>query len=494
MSKQKSPIAKLHYISMNDSAKSNVEKEDFVEDSPLRVGNKDSSKQEVKKARFSLPSVVKNLPVISKLNSEKLASPDLRFLPDSGSQEESKFNPNSLTSIFSGDKDKASGINRVFRKSVIFLGIQLVVFLAFIIFSINFFSSIFFALAFLIINVAVSNIFYIIVADRSYMWLSLLGQAFSIILVNSFLGLGFNLPTLIVTLFVVLLNFLAYSELEKVQLSSRLFSISHITGESTRILLTASIFLTALNLFNGIIYEGNKTGQKLGTQPFLSRVLFTNKLIMDNILIGQTESLSVNNRVMKGSFYISSADNNSILIDGSSVSVATTRQATFSNFLEENYKFSSVLSDADQTLIETQKCTTPANSPECNLVLSQEKISLLEQWRLESYSNLPYTLETPLNIGNFRLITEQYYLNIVSGFESEKPDSTVPIDTSLLFLPPTTIIPAFIAFLLMIGLFFTRFLLNWIVQITSWIIWKILAFSGFVQIEVETVEAEIVSI
>ena len=167
-------------------------------------------------------------------------------------------NPNSFTSVFKKDNDQVSGVKRVFRKSVMFLFLQVVAFLSLIIpilfgLSSNFasgLSSIFslgWNMGAIILYVVMTSIFYVIVADRSYVWLSLVLQAFFMILSYSLVGMGFNPITLIATGIILILSYFSYLEIEKIQVSSRFFSIGYVTGEAVKILSTIAILILSLS-------------------------------------------------------------------------------------------------------------------------------------------------------------------------------------------------------------------------------------------------------
>lgn len=472
-----------------------IRKLNFVDLDKKQLEAKEESKHSKNQQTFDysdLKSTTKSLFKRINIPSLKSNTSKEEVLALEGPKEDN-FNPNFLSSVFKQDKQEAGGITRVFRKSMIFLALQLSSFLIFVISSFNFFSNPLITLFCLVVSVAMTNLFFIIVADRSYVWLALLGQTLLIVIANSFLGLAFTPITLLFTLVAILFYFLAYSELEKIQLSSRLFSISHITGESTRIILTATTILLALGIFNSILSQGQKDNQNLGSKPFLSKVVFDNKFIMDNLFIGKTSSVSINKYLISGDFY-NDASTGKIMYELKTKTANTEKQATFGNFLENNYESNDVLTTKEEQDFRAISCTDVGSVSEaCNQRVKKEVDNKIEQWRLKAYGDLPYSIDTPLTINNYREITKKFYLNRVAEFESEKEDSGF-IDRSLLLVPLTSIIPALFALTVAVLLFLTRFIFSWIVFIINWIIWRILLISGFVQIDVETVEAEIISI
>jgi len=484
----KDPVEKLNYIKVDPSynPQNNFHNNELEHKQLENVKSFDSENE---KSGADFFSTIK-LPNLFTAKQSTQADEDLLRL--AGPKD--NFNPNSISSIFSKDRNEASGINRVFKKSIIFLAIQLITFLGLILVSLNFFSNFALNILILVTSVAITNIFFIIVADRSYVWLSLLSQFLMIIVAHSFLGLAFNPITIVLTLLVILFNYLAYSELEKVQLSSRLFSISHITAESSRILLTSSIILLSLGIFNSIIYEGTNTGKNLGSRPFLDRVIFSNKFIADNVLIGTTRSLSVNRFLVSGGMY-KEPGSNRIVYDEASKTGTVTKQATFGYFLEENYEFTKVLTTKEEADFRQLNCNDVGiESKTCGERVQVEINKKLDDWKNKKYSNLNFNLDTPLTTTNYRVATKQFYLNQVENFESDKSDNTSFIDSSLLLIPLTSIIPAIFAIMVLLLGFVFRFILGWLAFAVNFIIWKTLVWVGFAQIDIETVEAEIVSI
>ena len=396
-------------------------------------------------------------------------------------------NINSIASVFSRDHEEVDGLRRVFKKSLSFLLIHLTLFLGLSLSGLFFFSlNPFLTLIIAVLYLVFTNIFYIIVADKSYVFLAILTQAILLVFSNSLFGLGFNPITLIITFIVVLFNYLAYSELEKIQLSSRLFSISHITGESTRILLTAMMLIISLGVFNSIISEGSSN--------FIERVLLSNDFIMDNFVIDGRSTFSTNRYLMGGQFTIN-ASNNVRYFDRLNNGF---RNATFRDFLKENYRSSDVLTPAEQDSIRGS-CETGFNSPECDQRIRNREDELLKAWNEEAYSSLAtkrglnLEFEDELTGNDLRVLTKQLYQNQINQFEAVDGENDL-IPDWLLLVPLSSVIPAFFA----IGIFFllsvSKFIFAWTASFISLVVWTILKWTGVVQIDIETVESEIVTI
>lgn len=407
---------------------------------------------------------------------------------------DSKGSPNSLMVLFDKEREDSSGVDRVFKKSLFLLITFLISFLWLVIVSLNLFSfSILVSFLSIVTFVAISNLFYVLVADRSYVLLSILGQAVIIILTSSFLGLGFSAVTLVVTFLISLFTFIAYTELEKAQLSSRLFSISQITLESSRVLFTAVILLLSLGAFNSIIHEGWVGDKNYGSTKFVDRIFLQNTSLMNKYIVGDNKTLSVNRYLMSGKLYQDVATEK-IVYEVAGKTGSTIKQATLATFLEFNYKNPDVLSEKDLDEITSGQCNGKADSEDCKKIISSEKNNRLEEFRKSSYPGLKLELDTPLTLTNFSEVSRQYYLNRISDFENPKiaDDSIIP--QNLVLIPLNQLIPAVVAIAIFIVLFIFKFVLGWFTLMLSWVFWKILVLAGFVHVEVETVEAEIVSI
>ncbi len=408
-------------------------------------------------------------------------------------------NINSISSVFNKDNDEVNGLRRVFRKSMIFFTIHLILFFILNIISWSFgFWNIFFNLLLITLYVGVTNIFYIIVADKSYVYLAILGQFILIILINSFYGLGFHLITLFFTLIIILFSYLAYAELEKFQLSSRLFSISHITSESTRILLTTAFLVIALSIFNGIKNESSSI--------FVERLIFSNEAIFDNFFIENSSRLSVNKyvNIVKGTFRLNT---NTSAVTYFDPTTFKNRPATFRDFLSENYRTDSILNQGQEDEVRNQ-CVSDTGSAfeseECSQKVKEREDEILDNYRLVAFSGLSnrgvnLTLDDQLLVEDFRKIAKEHYANKIKDFENpeELEDNSVvpePLLIILSIISQDSIIPAVFAIMTYLILFIFKFIFAWLAFLITWVIWIILKTTGFTQIEVETAESEIVSI
>jgi hypothetical protein len=479
MSSTKDPLKKLTHVRMSKGSHHATSKKDSSEKPQIK------DTEEHKKSSQAAPEVQEvKTPDQSLQHNENRRLPQFlsKFgLPQDGErsfakeeianralaviEEKAKENPNSFGSIFTREHEEISGIKRVFKKSIAFLVINLMLFGILALSSINLLSVPFLFTGVISVFYIVSAcLFFIIVADRSYLWLSIAGQILLLLLVHSFLGQGFDLITIIISLFAAVLIFSAYSELEKIQLGSRLFFISHITSESIRILTTVVILIISLGLFNSMV--------SAGTENYLEENVLSSELIVDTVLIGDNPNVSLNR----------------LLLTGNALFAEDNTEYTFRDFLTFNYRGgTSVLTqeEANDIIIACQ-ARGNSTSTSCNQEVNDVEDERLEEWRKEAYPKLSYDFDRVLNQEDYRRVVQQHYIYLANDFSQ--------YDSGFAIIPTSYVVPAFFAIVLFALLLIIKPVLGWLAYVTTWLVWKILRWIGFARIEVEAVEAEIVSI
>jgi hypothetical protein len=245
--------------------------------------------------------------------------------------------------------------------------------------------------------------------------------------------------------------------LEKIQLGSRVFSISLVTTESTRVLTNVATLVVCIGVFNQIV--------NLTPAEFIRETVFRNDFVRENFVFDDgLFPINLNKVFLKSYANMDSED-----------------PYTFYRFLLDNYKDSRVVTEEEAASLSEREL----------LELKRERA---EEWRQEAYGNLPYTIDTKLTPEVFEDVAEEYYINPVENFSNnEKRDSELNWEQYLL-VDREYIIPAGITLAVYFVLFAARFVLNYIVFIFTWIIWRVLIYFGFAKIDVESVEAEVVSI
>lgn len=392
-------------------------------------------------------------------------------------KEEAK-NPVSISAIFNKDSSDISGVRRVFRKSMIFLVISNLFFLLTTALSISFFHNILLTILMAIGFVVTTNIFFIIVADRSYVWISIATQALLGLIVYAFLGQAMSLVTIVATGLIVLFTYFAYSETEKVQLGSRLFSLSHIIKESSRILTSVVVMIISLGVFNGIMDKGS--------DKFISDFVFKNDFVADYLFIGKgpTDQWNLNKVFM--------ADAGPSMFGYSEEE--DFKPGTFFDYIEELYE--DPKSNSLLTMTEIEQIEDEFDSELEDKKIAEEERIIAQNLADKHYPNIGLSLDSQLDGPSFRKVSEQYYVNKITDFETEKNDkeSILPDFLKDNLLSREFILPGFIAILVFVVLTLLKFIINLVSFFVLTLVWNVLKSTGFVKIEVETVEAEVVSI
>jgi hypothetical protein len=412
-------------------------------------------------------------------------------------QENFGNNPNSFTTIFKKDNDKINGFQRVFRKSVLFLILQLLSFFAisFVMVTglgLNFASttaslfSLALILGLVVVYASITSIFYIIVADRSYIWISLCLQSLLLIGIYWVLGLGLFAPvTVLLSFLVFILSYFAYLEVEKIQVSTRFFSIGYVTSEALKILSTVAIITICLGIFNVVTIQTPKT--------FVSKNLINNDGIYNSVVLGNSfpfNVVSLNKIALSGDKYT---------INSAGLVESAGKTVDFRSFLLKNIKQTALLSEAEKTEIKTG-CDT-ITEKECSLKVASEQDKKLKSVIKEtnsSYNLLSFGLDESLDKNSFKDVLRAFYSDKVDDLnnQSETINQISYLKPFKQYIDPIlpNIIQSTVAVLAFVILSFFKFLMNIATSILIWIIWKFMLITGFAKIDIELVESEIVSI
>jgi hypothetical protein len=413
-------------------------------------------------------------------------------------------NLNTFSSIFRKDHEAIEGIKRVFRKSIIFLIIKSVLFALIAFLSVNIFSiNIFLFISIIVLYIIASNIYFIIVADKSYVFVNLLIELVLLFLAHLSIGQALHPITILLIAFITMFSYFAYSELEKVQLGSRLFSIGQITSESTSAMLTMLILLGSLGVYNTIAYNG--------LEKIVSKSVLDNTFIFNKFVLGSDKG----GTSLNGLYNLSYKTQNG------------SKPTTLDNFLSEHFrKNKEIISESEKAKLR-EECGLKNTQEECagDKFIETIRLARLEEWKRVAYPNIKYSLDTPIDQTKFKELTKQYYLNQICMLEKgddcerNKPLSyqqtsdsesltgkakvadaiikDIPISsniTSKAGIDRSDIIPVFLSLALFIILSILKPLIRIFLFVTTSFFWQLLKLFGFVKIEVETVEAEVVSI
>ena len=408
---------------------------------------------------------------------------------DSSKDKPSKIvNPNSFSAIFNSESARIAGLQRVFRKSMTMLlvtGIlfSILTFLSFRLFSTN----LLLIITLQILFVTFSNIFYIIVADKSYVWLSLAFQVIVFLAAHTIIGLGagFSLPTLVVAGIITLLTYFSYLDIEKNQLSSRLFSINQITADATRTLCTVVSLILAIGVFNGIL--------AMGTGNFLRREVFQNEFLVQNLIIGDTFP-GLNRIFLKGTTRFENVDQ--LVQRGVWKPVDPESNVRLFNFIVLNYN-----SFSSEPIISPEEEADLKFLPESQADKKRQEIyrARAEEVNQTVFANLGYTLDDVLTSNKFKNVVRETYIYRVNRFEKASNSLLNSLsesigNMSLNILPRQYIFPGIFALLVLFVSFALNYVLKLVIKITNAIAWFFLIKTDFARIDVEQVEAEIVTI
>jgi hypothetical protein len=386
-------------------------------------------------------------------------------------------NASSVSSAFNKNHEHRSAIRRVFKKSVIFLGISIFSFFLLVFLSINPFSlNPIFVLLCGILYVISVNIFYIILCDRSYLFIAILSHFLIFLLVNSFIGQLFSFVTLIGLLLILFLLYLAYLELEKIQLGSRLLSIMQLTSEASKILWIVVFLTLSIGLFNHISH--------LGSVKSFDKYIISNSLVWDGLIMGEATSIPLHR-----------------FIGASEGLLNEKRELLFSGFLAANYIDGKPVVPASEQSDIILACENKIGLDKCGNAILEESQSRLTRYKNEFYNDLGLELDTILDDQKLELVLKQYYKNTWAQFVVSKETKTkgdlngflryIPQD---LLISRVDILPAFFALGIFILLMIFRWVFVFISSIFLWVLWRLLILFKFLKIETEVVEAEVVSI
>ncbi len=397
-------------------------------------------------------------------------------------------NLNSFSSIFNRDSAKIAGVQRVFRKSMTMMIISsflftILTFLSFRLFSVN----LLIVLLIQTLFVTFTNIFYIIVADKSYVWLGIAFQAIVFLVVHTIMGIGagFSIPTIVSGTLILFLIYMSYLDVEKTQLSSRLFSISHITSDSTRMLSTAISLVLAIGMFNSIVANG--------TGDFLRKEVFRNDFIVDNIIIGK-EFPGLNRFMLTGTTRFENADE--LVQRGVWQPVDPDSNVNLLSFIVLNYEVFStepILSDREKSDLKFL--------PSDKAILQEKELirNRAEEVNKIVFASLGYSLDDVLTSDKFKNVVRETYIYKVNRFESGDNNLLNKFTQSftefnIALIPRNYIIPGFFAIFVLFASFIVNFFLKFLIKTFTLVIWFLLRKTDYARIDIEKVEAEVVTI
>lgn len=495
------PIKKIRHLSFNrDSAtSSNIVSDDVSDVSQLKRGLANSEEldfgyiKKLEPQKNDSNSLLDDQEILASKDPTQALEKNITKLQSQSSLKISK------SKVSNPSPNKSNNSLRLLQKSIALLVLSTISFILMTVvgstifgFSTNILLNFGLLVLSLVSFVALTNIFYIILIDRLFLFVFLFVQAGVFLLVNLFIGQLLAVSTLVLVWIVFLLLYLAYLELEKNQLSSRLFNISHICTEVTRILTTVAILVLCVGLFNQIVSMGTSDNKFDGGVKFIDKVFLSQKDTFDKLIIGYNDkgkSTGLANLFLNKGLSLHS---------GQLVGTKSDEQALLRDYLELNYRPTEVLLNVVEKDDLDIKCKADKLSEaDCEKLIQSNKVVKLTSWRDEAYPNLKtVALETPVDVNLYRQLVKQYFINYVGELSnSEKLSKTVPENIgNKLASSSKYIVPLIFAILLFLILMLLKPIINSVCLTVTWILWSILKAFKFVKIEIETVESEVISI
>jgi hypothetical protein len=274
-------------------------------------------------------------------------------------------------------------------------------------------------------------------------------------------------------------------DIEKNQLSSRLFSINQITADATRTLCTVVSLILAIGVFNGIL--------AMGTGNFLRREVFQNEFLVQNLIIGDAFP-GLNRIFLKGTTRFENVDQ--LVQRGVWKPVDPESNVRLFNFIVLNYN-----SFSSEPIISPEEEADLKFLPESQADKKRQEIyrARAEEVNQTVFANLGYTLDDVLTSNKFKNVVRETYIYRVNRFEKASNSLLNSLsesigNMSLNILPRQYIFPGIFALLVLFVSFALNYVLKLVIKITNAIAWFFLIKTDFARIDVEQVEAEIVTI
>jgi hypothetical protein len=389
-------------------------------------------------------------------------------------------------------------IKRVFQKTILLLVLDLIAFTGLVFTGINLFFlnsnillSVGISILVFVVYVALTNILYIIIPEKKFLWSALFSKVLIFVLISSFIGQIFSITTVAGILVVFFLAYVAYNELEKIQLGSRLFTLSSIINESTRVLITMSIVVISLCVFNQIIYRGtDDDGKFIDASNFTEKVILSNNFVMDSVLIGKTG-------ILKGKGLNNYFISKNLFLTGESLNYAGKESFTLRDFFVLTYKNGDLLTEDEVNSIN-EKCGKSKNEKNelCVVETRKKEDEKLAVFRDQTFPRVSKELtnSSVIDLPLYRDLTKQIYLNNIKNNSGELKEGGLSNIPLINLFSQKYIIPALYSLIVFFVLTILRPILSWGVNLFTYILWYMLRITRFAKIEIETVESEVVSI
>ena len=318
--------------------------------------------------------------------------------------------------------------------------------------------------------IAFTTIFYIITPLRKFVYYHLIFIVFAFValaIAMPFLFEKFSLIPIAAAIIACIIGLVAFKEVERSQLSSRLFFINEVSKSSVRV-LEAFVIFSIVSVFLTSVMT-------MGAGNFVSKKIIGNDQIVNNIVLNNNATLSnafSNLGMLTFDDFVAGYQNNEDeLTYGNLISYYTQ---------ENGYKI-----DTESVESTRESLTEYAQERHGKLLFGLDR-ELTKEVFVEAVK-----AETKYNIDNFGENN-----NSING------DSTLDFIEQYSFVPNKFVVPAMLTLALLILLMVAKTAVNIIGWITisllglsfRSILWRLLKLTKVARIDIEEVESEVVSI
>jgi hypothetical protein len=338
-----------------------------------------------------------------------------------------------------------------------------------------------------------SLLLFIVLSDKKILWLSLVLQMIIAILYSVFLGQGSSFVVIFGSLFNLFFGYVGYLDLEKHQLSSRIFTLGGIARDTNKTLTIISIITLTIILYSSIAGLGSK-------------VFIQNYLLNSNSKVEELVVKTGINKLLNSSGLGPNPFDNYSYLDQKVIEQNDKKEKIpllFRSFLKSSYLYQK--SKESLKSLEGSECLAKIslNPIDCKYKLAINDEILLE-YRNFKYPSYSIELASELTKNDILALNRDYIADLLANFETVeiKPargteNAITDVLNKIAVLVKqmqSSFLPAIISVLVFILFYIIKQIAIWINFLLLYIVWNILLYFKFVKIQTETCEAEIISL
>ena len=340
---------------------------------------------------------------------------------------------------------------------------------------------------------ATSIILFIILSDKKILWLSLVLQTAIAILYAMFLGQGSSFVVIFGTLFNLFFGYVGYLDLEKHQVSSRIFTLGAMARDTNKTLTIISIITLTMILYSSIAGLGSKT--------FTQTYLLNSTSKVEEVIVKTGI-----NKIMNSTGLGPNPFDNYIYLDEKVLELNEKRDKIpliFRSFLKSSYLYEKT-KESLKSFAGAECLAKVSFSPiDCKYKLDINDEVLLE-YRNQKFPTFAVELASELTKSDTLLLNRDYYADLLASFEKADIKSTKALGTNNIATDildrivtitkqlQSAFLPAIIALIAFAIFYIIKQLAIWLNFIVLYIAWNLLVYFKFVKIQTEICEAEII--